>query len=359
MKREFNRRNFIKGLAAMAVVASGNALAGSPGKAASQSITLLGKRSRLRPQLSANLSLGLQVGLAQPVQVTEVRSGGSELLSVADEIVRSTRPRWLLALQQPGQANKLGSLTRNYGTSVLLVDSGANVPRTAEHDHPNIASMEQWRADYALARWSARKGARRAVILTSLYDTGYDLVAAFRAGFESAGGSVVSVLLTDDPFRPVAGTSEVLSEVRNLAPDVVHVLHSGREAEQLFQGLSAIPGPLVTANSLVLAGAVSPGVYSVSAWLEADDSLGTAFGRAVGQHPDEFGVFGYRLGQQLSVGQAVAAVPALQLFQTGTLNGQSGRRILATLPDESEGDRQLASLAAAVRTGWTTPWLAL
>ncbi len=367
MKQPSNRRNFIKALAATAATAlitPGVGLANVIGTGnAGPRVSLLAGRSRLRPQFAANLELGLRLGLEQAGARTNLRlrqahSGSGQFLIAAENVLRDERPELLLAVHHPGAAADLGALAQHYGSRVLLVDTGANVPRlTEEHPRVQFAGMNQWRADYALGRWAAAQGGPGAVIITSLYDTGYDLVSAYAAGFQAGGGDAPTVLLTDDPMQPEASVASVLSQVDALVPDVVHVLHSGVQAAELYRGLGS--RPMRTASSLTLDDASGRGFRSVSAWLATDRELQTMLRNARGERADEVAMFGFHTGLRVAAGTAVAEPVQLQLFEATVLNGQPGRRVIESLADDSASDAQMTTLAEAVRTGWNTPWLTL
>lgn len=354
MSRSIDRRGFIKALAATVALGPGAALARSAGVTAAPETILLSSRSRLRPHLSANLAAGLRLGLQQEVRLLEQRPGMSGLRSAAGKLVRGARSQQLLAWQHPGMTSVAGPLVQQLGQQVLLLSAGENVPRDSErHAAVTSTGLGQWLTDHALGRWAAAAANGPAVLLTSLYDSGYDLVAAYRAGFESGGGTVASVLLTDSPHGVPATVAHVLSH----QPGVVHVLHSGRESGRWLRELKAAGVPLVTASSLTLDDSAPSGIHSASAWLPQEPELTEAFRQSTGAEPDEFAAFGLALGRQLAAGPFRSLGHDIQLFRTGQVNGRPGRHVLTGLADTSGTDSTLTELAAAPRSGWVTPWL--
>lgn len=365
MNRLNARRNFLKGL-----VATAGAALLSPGLAGEAAgsgprLSMVAARSRLRPHLAANLALGIRLGLehsgkAGDVRLAETAAGSTALLRTAEATMRRDRPDHLLVMQHPGAAADLGKLARELNSSIMLIDPGTNVPRVSETDPlVELAGMRQWQADYALGRWAATQGARSAVIISSLYDTGYDLINACSAGFQSGGGVEPTVLLTDGPCDAGCSLDSTVDRATQLAPDVIHVLHSGREASQLLRALAADGGRLLTATSLSLDDAAGIGFYSASAWLDAEPQFQTAFQAATGELPDEAAVFGYRTGRSLAAGKGLPDPVQFELFEVVISDGRPARRVIGQLADESTGDPLLSELATAPRTGWSTPWLTI
>lgn len=368
MSRTTDRRSFLKTMAAVAAAAlltPGEVLARpARGAASVKTMAVLAGRSRLQPAFTTNLTLGLRLGAEAAgqtpnVQLPEAGTSTFQMLSAATRSLRQDRPDYLIAIQHPGAAPELGEVARAERARVVLLDSGANVPRFYEsHAHVQLAGMGQWRSDYALGRWAAMQGARTAAILTSLYDTGYDLISAYSAGFQSGGGNEPTVILTDDPHVPGASAGAALEAVGRLSPDVVHVLHSGRSSAEIQSSLVSSHRGMLTASSLILDDAAGRGFRSVSAWLQPDSGLAGNVRILTGGSPDEVTVFGYRTGLALAGGGSTDAA-GLHLFETGVFNGQAGRRVIAQLPDVTGTDPRIAALAAAQRTGWSTPWLML
>ena len=75
---------------------------------------------------------------------------------------------------------------------ITFANLGGHINDRCESTFIDFVSLDLWRSQWRLGEWAARTIGKRAAIACNLHDAGFDYVRAFRHGFESAGGAVVS-----------------------------------------------------------------------------------------------------------------------------------------------------------------------
>jgi len=223
------------------------------------------------------------------------------------------------------QAAALRPLLEKARTPLLLADAGARALAASE-ESPWIfrCSAGLWQSSLALGAHAAEKIGRRAVVVSSLYDAGFDHLFAFELGFHAAGGRVLATRVLGAPARPIS-VEAVLAEIAEQAPDVVHAALSGDEAVAFVAayaraGLTARI-PLVGASflleerNLAVLGKAALGIRACAAWapsLEtpANQAFTAAFEARARRAPDAFALLGYEAAHLASEAMRAASTDA-------------------------------------------------
>lgn len=197
---------------------------------------------------------------------------------------------------------------------------GATVPRTADRSpYVFTSSLGLWESSAAMGRWAASNIGTSCLVLASAFDSGFDVVDAFRLGFESAGGRAAGTFVTHVHTRSEAhseaqpgraagdargiagpGLDGMASLVRRAAPDFVHAAYSGREALDFFgaweeSGLGRSL-PLCCGGFAVedyLLGRHGPGVAGAASALGWATGLAGLAGEGAGPAADVFSAMGH------------------------------------------------------------------
>lgn len=133
-------------------------------------------------------------------------------------------------------------LREDLGKSDVLyinMEGGAN-SYTPREESPLIFhnSLGYWQSNWALGSWAATATGKRAVVVSSLYETGYDAYYAFTQGFEQAGGTVIRSEITHlDPGR--RDLTALMAAISASRPDFVYASYSGREAVDFVRAYAA------------------------------------------------------------------------------------------------------------------------
>jgi branched-chain amino acid transport system substrate-binding protein len=419
-----SRRNFIRNAASLLGAALATPALALPAASALTALRqgaplrvgVLLPRSTLQPTLGANFLAGLRLALAaaardsgRQVEVISEDIGSAPALAAgkARRLLEESRVQLVIGLLQPGLAATLRPLFEQRGVPLLVAGAGANLPRQHEQS-PFVFhnDLNLFQADWALGRWAGGPG-KRAVIVTSFYDSGYDLPYAFAAGFTSSGGALVQTLVSDPPGQERRSTNELLAAIRVLEPEVVYLLHSGPEAAgfaQAFKG-SDLAGP----SRLVVSGLTLPdgllarqgsalsGIHSVFSWAVELDTDGNRefnanYQAETLQLPDAFAALGFDTGRLLDcvLEQTGEAPPARELLQalgqvqwsgargaasmdlvthsvktklylreSASRNGRLFHRTVSELAPVPHDDPALQELASGMRSGWLHPYLAI
>lgn len=331
-------------------------------------------------EVGSRFHQGLQLALpGQAVAVEQVPVGRVGAAEGAGRLLAGGYDR-LVGLMGPDVASGLTAQLSEAGATLLAVDTGANLIRTAEESSQVVThSLGLWRAALALGAWSARHYGPRSLVLSGIHESGYDMLHAFEIGVTQAGGSPLPALVTHHPTAPV-DWSVVLDQVQAAGPDLVYALYSGTAAVEFLRAWRerGLPIPLV-ASAFLVDEAILPehegraeGLLSASSWAPGlstavNQDFVTAFTAATGTAPDAFALLGYEAGLLLGADlQAVdgprgwirpgplgATRSSLHLRQVIGLTNQ----VVGALPTPAENDLAVAELRSAVRTGWINPYL--
>ncbi len=301
------------------------------------------------------------------------------------------------------QVRPLAAACQAAGRGFLNVSLGENMPR-AGAAHPALFrhTLGLWQAQWALGAWAARTVGRRALVASAWYESGYDALYAFQAGFESAGGTVVQTVITHGP-QGAPSLAALAGQVAAAKPDLVYAAYSGAAAGDFLRAWTAGGSrlPLLGAPGLtderILAGlgAAARGIQTALAWAPGlttheNAAFRAAYRGATGQVPDSAALLGYETGCLIQAAAAAAggnlrgvdrmqaAFAAVRVVgPRGPLAGDGVRRdtsgplylrvvqatagvltnnVVGPLAAPPTGDAGLAALYAAAPTGCLLPY---
>lgn len=151
-------------------------------------------RSAAYVHLSESILAGLRLYFAQhsgrsiALRTRELAPGSGAIGAAAEQLQASGPLDFLIGMVTPAVAAQLHERLVSSGTVFVNATVGANVPREIDRSaHVLHSSLAHWEASWALGRWAAQHLGRRGIVATSLYDSGYDALYAFRRGFEGGG----------------------------------------------------------------------------------------------------------------------------------------------------------------------------
>lgn len=196
------------------------------------------------PDLLGQLASGVRGGLAAHGQAdapvfaqTAANSAPSAAANAARELIEREKVDLVLVYASPMQAALLGSLAQEKSVPVVVVDPGAHVVTSADADSRVLAhSLGHWQGVWALGAWAGAQLGRHAYVISSLYESGFDVLSAFGHGLAKAGGSVLGTSITH--ARP----NDVADAVRNAATsgaDALFVAAAGHEADDILLAIAA------------------------------------------------------------------------------------------------------------------------
>lgn len=325
-----SRRGFLQTMGALTGAAFLPGLSPSARKAQAEpaplaipaKIGLLLPVSTRYPQLGANLTTGLRLGLAHatggvdngsiPLFVEEVGTTHRGLAATTNRLVAERGVDLIIGVATPSLAATLRPVLTASRTPFIALDAGANLPRASEQfPYMVYNTLGYWQANWAMGQWAASNLGLQAFIASSFYDSGYDALYAFRAGFEAAGGRINGTSITHVPSSSV-DLPGLAAAIRQSQPDFVFGLYNGQISVDFLRaytdtGLAAeIPlvgsAFLVDETTLPDTGATARGVRSTFSWAAdlaspAHQTFTAAYHAATGKAPDAFALLGYDTAQ--------------------------------------------------------------
>lgn len=175
-------------------------------------------------------------------------------------------------------------------------------------------SFQLWQAEFALGYWAFKEFGDKGMVVMPLYESGYQMHAAFRQGAVSAGSAAIDYCLL--PY--VEGQSQVthhadhlLETLRQSPPSYLHVLFSGTEATEflakfyasgLQEKIPLLVSPLMIQNEWLEPILHTGGsLYTASTWnpespAKPNQDFVQQFRSCTGKLPGVFELLGYEMG---------------------------------------------------------------
>ncbi len=335
------------------------------------------------------------------VELVKADSGGSVSVSALKRLVNEDKVALVTGILNNAAASALSAFARD--EKFVLVAGSLGECMTRETDiFPGTfhCSMNFWQTNWAMGRWAAGKMGPSCVVATSLYDTGYDTLEAFRMGYQTAGGIVKETFISD------AGTGApdfdlLFSEIDATRPDFIYALYSGQQGANFMKAYasSGLAGRIPLACSSYLPGgdaltAMSPLASAIKTCLpwqsdlfaSGSDSFSAKYSTVTGRSLDAFGLLGYETaGMILSAlslthGKTENIRALAKAFEDASFSSPRGHLIMnpktnatsvplyihevrmkgetpvtkaiAECSSPSEYDNRVRSLWAAERSGW-------
>jgi branched-chain amino acid transport system substrate-binding protein len=297
------------------------------------------------------------------------------------------------------QTDALQQVLADHKRALLATSFEATVPAGQPASGVQLA-LPYWQAAWALGQWAAQNLGKRAAILHSFQESGYDASFAFYAGFLAGGGQECSMNVTHSPSASQAlGT--IVGEVAALKPDLIYLGYTGAGAAEALtavraSGLAKLPilasGAMLEADSLRQLGPAAGGLRSAMPWnsdatSQASQDFVRAYRQATRSEPDHWSLLGYEIGGLLGVAsQALkgdwsdpaAVQSALRTAQFAGPRGLVGPQVaastfvirevrssrnslinatIANVGAAPLADARIAELIAGVRSGCSLPYL--
>ena len=408
-----SRRNFLKltGLAAGSLLASRAEAAGNLEARLNGSwhrtgrlhrVGVLLPNSSLYPALSENYLTGLtgfrEQANSPSIKLVKAAYGIDPAAAMvqARRLIEQEKVDLLVGLVSSGAAARLRDLMHKSQVPLIACNLGENVIRPEEQS-PNIFhhTLHAWQSSAVMGAWAAGHVGRRALIASSLYDSGYDTLYAFQLGLQAAGGELVDTFVTHVP--PDEGDfTPLFDRIRAVEPDFVYALYCGRQAADFIQayansGLAGrvplVGSPFAADPAFVPAGqAATLAFTSCFSWDRAlANPENELLAATVPQPADPFALLGYETGQLMSraieivesggaaylaqaLGEASAVGPrgSIAAHLAGRASSSAfflrqslpaGEATITQLEPAVDLETVAQTIRAGVKTGWTNAYL--
>ncbi len=319
---QYNRRNFLKGGAAVA----GAALLPTAGAQAKGKV----KVGLMLPYTGtfAQLGVAIENGFRLALSERGGKFGGREIefYKVDDEsdpakapenankLIQRDKVDVLVGTVHSGVQMGIVKVVRESGTLHIIPNAGADAA-TGAMCAPNIfrTSFSNWQPPYPLGKILMDRGLKNAVFITWKYGAGEESLGGFRDGYTKAGGKIVKELFL--PF-PNVEFQALLTEIAAIKPDAVVCFFAGGGAAKFIRDYAAagLKGkiPLFGAGFLTdgILDAVGDSAQGIETTLHYGDGIETkrnkdfrlAYAKTFLLQPDVYAVQGYDAGLLLAAG---------------------------------------------------------
>jgi branched-chain amino acid transport system substrate-binding protein len=326
-KQGFERRDFLKGVAAGATVA------GFPGLALAQGAKI--KIGLMLPYTGTFAPLGVAIenGFRLALQESGGKFGGREVefFKVDDEsepskatdnanrLVTRDKVDVLVGTVHSGVVGAMIRVTKESGVLHLIPNAGLS-QATGPLCAPNIirTSFSNWQSGYAMgAVMAQRKNVRSVATISWRYAAGEEYVKGFKDGFLKGGGKIAKELWL--PF-PNVEFQALLTEIASLKVDATYAFFAGAGAAKFLRDYAQaglkdkvpLVGPgFLTDGVLEAVGQAAQGVETTLHYADGlnskrDGDFRLAYAKQYKMQPDVYAVQGYDTG--LLLNHALGAV---------------------------------------------------
>jgi hypothetical protein len=327
------------------------------------------------PDLLEQLVSGVRRGLGTNGRIdapvfarTAANSAPSSVATAARGLVEREKVDLVLVYGNPTQTDLLGALAKETGAAIVVVDPGANIVTSGDMEPRVLAhSLGHWQSVWSLGAWSAGALGPRTYVVSSLYESGFDILPAFEHGLTKAGGSVVGTSITH--VKP--GDAAVAARLAGASgADALFVAASGHEADEIIRAVAAdaaaarmpllVPGlsvdRLAVQSGLTAFTALTWPVGRRTAFEMLGEDVGTLVAKAVDGGRDALpagdttlsGARG-RIGFDLASGRTDVPV---RIHSASARGGSVALEPVAEERNTSSASAYADAILPAVRTGW-------
>ncbi|WP_409304793.1 ABC transporter substrate-binding protein [Peribacillus sp. SCS-155] len=195
---------------------------------------------------------------------------------------------------------------------VILIDANAagnDLSWSKKSDYIYRLSFSNWQNGSSAAEYLSKNIGKTAIAIAPDYPAGKEVISAFKAAFEAAGGKV------QKEIYPKLGTNDFATYITDVAqakPDLVYTFMTGSDGIRFVQqyndfglkGKIPLAGPMEFGDQLIIepTGDATEGIVSgimYSPWLEndANKKFVDAYKQKYGKLPNTFSVEGYDSAQ--------------------------------------------------------------
>jgi branched-chain amino acid transport system substrate-binding protein len=196
----------------------------------------------------------------------------------------------------------------------LIVANAGNTAATGARCSPYITrvSFSNAQVTRPMGQWMFDKGIRKVYTMAPDYAAGHQMIEAFTAEFEKAGGKIVGNAYT--PFRKTKDFGPYLTTAGATDAEAVFTFYAGGEAiafvkqydafglkqNKPLYGAGFLTSPLyVNAEGPAAKGVITSLHYAPTLDTPENNKFVAAFSKANGRAPSEFAVQGYDAGRTL------------------------------------------------------------
>ena len=172
------------------------------------------------------------------------------------------------------------TIANSYQKPIIHVTLGARVLKP-QHSSPYVvhASLNLCQTSYLSGQYAVANFGKRAALLSSFYDGGYQLTESFFRGFTDHGGEIIYNYVSPMDYKSETFDGMV-NDLKETNPDVIFSIFSYKEGNKVLAKLAQseldyIPNvavPLMTDESNEIEASLPKNCYSIASWSFDDES---------------------------------------------------------------------------------------
>ncbi len=318
-----NRRNFLKILGTGMAAATANPVLAGVSRLKTNhrtlKIGLLSPQSSLFPAYPYSFLIGFRLGIDQHQAlrkkqieiITEQVGYGTPFLSTqaARKLLYENNVDMMTGILGNEVVGQFADLFQQKEVPFIVCNPGEYFPVESLRKNPFLFfnTLNLYQSSFLQARYATTHYGKKGLIVTSLYDSGYDAVYAFTHGAEMEEGTTEVLVLRQGKPDTV---SEALSRIKETAPDYVYALLSGDLAREFIlrfrneEGVSLplMATPFVTEEHFLTSlGASAADIETIAPWTRnLDHPVNHDFVKSYREtnrsNPDMMAMLGYETG---------------------------------------------------------------
>jgi len=244
-----------------------------------------------------------------------IQSGGSKDTEEAlKKLLLYDEVDFVIGIMSGKTAMHIIPLLEKQQVPLMLLNLGADIPsRQLSSDYLFYNSLHLWKSEWVMGKWSQLQFGGEPSINVSVYEVGYGLHEAFRAGTAVSGAETVKLNVVKNLTSP-ADTRPLIDHIREQAPHHAHALLSGKEGEQFLQlfGESGLAShvalsvnPFMAEEGLLPRNLSGLDLYNATTWSRNLDTVENRsfishYVNDYGEPPNAFCLLAYEAGLSLA-----------------------------------------------------------
>lgn len=273
------------------------------------------------PTLARDILNGIKLELKKKIEVEKIPSfimegtgnaADDSIIQKAEKLLLQEDVDLTIAFCSIFKLKELIDVFTAYKKPLIHIDIGGRILKK-EHISPYVThhTLNLWQASYTAGRYAVKAFGKKAAIIGSYYDCGYQITEAFVQGLNDEGGKVDCFWVGPMDYK-LESYDDMIEAIQIAKPDFVYTLFSYKEGEKVFRKIadSELNGKLpILSNPLMNDEAVEDytiqNTFSIASWSFDDKnpkmkSFISDFKSEYGENPNILSLMGFEIGQMLS-----------------------------------------------------------
>ena len=191
--------------------------------------------SNIDQQLMATIQLAFDHSFKPDIEIEMVgfSSTKDSVVSQLQKLLLTQSPDAVIGAMGMNLLIHVGPVFERFKVPFLLLDPGVDILKNDEANPYVFANtFGLFQSAWESGHWAANNISKKAAIVTSFHEAGYEFGAAFESGYRTSGGDLVQVASVHKESR-TEDTSDALNHILDMEPGMTMVFASSKEAISL------------------------------------------------------------------------------------------------------------------------------